>query len=69
MFEKCLIESGRELNVQVNPMNPVISDFINRNVRPNEISQKVANYFEKLKNNVDLIVVIIPDFPSGVYGK
>lgn len=69
MFEKMLSESGSELNVVVGPMNPVISDFIQRNMRPNEIIQKFAAYFEQQKNLVDLIVVIIPDFPPGVYGK
>lgn len=64
-----LVDSGRELNVAVGPMNPVISDFIQRNMRPNEITQRVATYFDQQKALVDLIVVIIPDFPPGIYGK
>lgn len=64
-----LIDSGRELNVAVGPMNPVFNNFIQRNMRPNEITQIVAAYFEQQKTLVDLIVVIIPDFPPGIYGK
>lgn len=64
-----LADSGRELNVAVGPMNPVITDFINKNMSQNKITQKVAAYFEQYKTLVDLFVVVIPQFSSGVYGK
>jgi len=62
--------SGKELNVVVNPMDPPIICLLQRNMRVGEIKTLVGNNFRKLKQvNTELIVVIIPDSPAGVYGK
>lgn len=62
--------SGKDLNVVVNPMDPPINCLLQRNMRVGEIKTLVGNNFRKLKQvNTDLIVVIIPDSPAGVYGK
>lgn len=62
--------SGRDLNVNVSPMDPVINCFLQRNCRMDEVKASVGSVFTKQKAcNTDLIVVVIPDNPSGVYGK
>jgi len=62
--------SGKDLNVVVNPMDPPINCLLQRNMRVAEIKTLVGNNFRKLKQvNTELIVVIIPDAPAGVYGK
>ncbi|XP_026820735.1 protein argonaute-2-like [Rhopalosiphum maidis] len=67
-FERTLIASGNSLNVSVNPMNPPINNVVQRNARLSEIKTLVGNLFTKLKaNNVELVVVIIPDYPPGIY--
>ncbi|CAH1737621.1 unnamed protein product [Aphis gossypii] len=68
-LERNLIMSGKELNVVVNPMDPPINCLLQRNMRVAEIKTLVGNNFRKLKQvNTELIVVIIPDAPAGVYG-
>lgn len=59
---------GRDLNVIISPMNPAHNISIQRNWRINDIQNEVVSFFNKQKNNVELIVVIIPDSPPGVYG-
>ncbi|XP_050530868.1 protein argonaute-2-like isoform X2 [Daktulosphaira vitifoliae] len=66
-FEKDLIKEGRDLNVIISPMNPVQNSPIQRNWRMSDIQNEVLNFFNKQKNNIELIVVIIPDSPPGVY--
>ncbi|XP_050439319.1 protein argonaute-2-like [Adelges cooleyi] len=66
-FERCLMQSGRELNVNINRMAPVFNVTIQRHWRVNDIEREVTFFFNKQKHNMDLIVVIIPDFPPGVY--
>jgi len=68
-FERTLISSGSSLNVSVNPMDPPINNGgVQRNARLSEIKTLVGNIFTKLKaNNVELVVVIIPDYPPGIY--
>jgi len=62
--------SGRELNVAINPMDPVINCFLPRNFHLEELKTSVGKIFTQQKAcNTELIVVVIPDFPSGVYGK
>lgn len=62
--------SGKDLNVVVSPMDPPINCLLQRNMRVGEIKTLVGNNFRKLKQvNTELIVVIIPDSPAGVYGK
>lgn len=68
-FEKCLMMSGRGLNVNVSPMDPVHNCPIQRHWRLPDIQREVTNFFKVKSNDVQLIVVIIPDFPPGVYGK
>lgn len=68
-FEKYLVNSGKELNVIVNPMNPVINCFINRHWRLNDIQREITHILNKANGVVELVVVIIPDYPTNVYGK
>lgn len=68
-FEDALIKCGKDLDVNVCKMDPVYNYFIQRNYRPNDILKEVTNFFNKLKDVVELIVVIIPDYPAGIYGK
>lgn len=68
-LERNLMMSGKDLNVVVNPMDPPINCLLQRNMRVAEIKTLVGNNFRKLKQvNTELIVVIIPDSPAGVYG-
>lgn len=68
-FENGLIRSGAELNVTVRSMYPVKNHFLRRNCRLSEIRIEVTNFFNKAKaDGIELIVVIIPDGPAGVYG-
>lgn len=60
--------SGRNLNVIVSPMDPAHNCPIQRHWRLQDIQREVTNFFTA-KSNVELIVVIIPDYPPGVYGK
>ncbi|KAF0766388.1 protein argonaute-2-like [Aphis craccivora] len=68
-FEKMLILSGKDLNVTIEPMNHVISLFIPRKFNLDEYKAKVESIFTKLKAcNTEIIFVIFPEFPTGVYG-
>lgn len=50
-------------------MDPIITITLDRFCRLPEIESKVSEVLKSTKqNNVDLVVVIIPDFPPGVYG-
>lgn len=69
-FESCLINSGKGLNVAVSPMYPVISCVIERRWHAHDIQKEIIGIFNKIKNeNFELVVVVIPDFPSGIYGN
>lgn len=50
-------------------MAPAINLTYNRGVRIDDIQKDVTKHLNNLKGKVDLVVVIIPDFPAGVYGK
>jgi len=51
-------------------MDPPINHSVLRNARLSEIKTLIGNLFTKLKaNNVELVVVIIPDYPPGIYGE
>jgi len=70
MFEGCLINSGKNLNVNVNRPYPVKNVPIQRHWRLNYIQKEVTTVFNwAKKESVELVVVIIPDYPPGVYGK
>lgn len=66
-FEKSLMMSGKDLNVVINAMDPVINCFVSRQNLA-EIKSSVMNIFIKQKAlKTDLIVVVIPDYPVGIY--
>lgn len=56
------------LNVNVQPMSPAINLTFNRS-RLDDIQKDVTKNLNSLKGKVDLVVVVIPDNPHGVYGK
>lgn len=65
-----MIRSGTDLNVTVRPMYPVKNYLLRRNCRLNDVQVEVTNFFNKAKaDGMELIVVIIPDGPTGIYGK
>lgn len=64
-----LSDCGKNLNVTVSKMKPILNYIIPRGCRFPDIGKQVTNLFNSQKNLVDLIVVVIPDFPSGLYGK
>lgn len=71
-FERMLIQSGKELNVMVNPMDPVFNVTLQRNVRIDAIEKDVENFLNRAKKfapPMELVVVVIPDYPPGIYGK
>lgn len=62
--------SARDLNVVINPMDPVINCFLPRNNSLSELKNLMGNLFAKQKAcDTELIVVVIPDYPPGIYGK
>ncbi|XP_025198780.1 protein argonaute-2-like [Melanaphis sacchari] len=68
IFEGLLISSGKNLNVTVNSMDPVMNCIVQRNGRISEINTLIGNKFTMLKSQkVELVVVIIPDCPTGIY--
>jgi len=69
-FEKSLMTSARQLlNVIINPMDPVINCFLSRSSLA-EIKTSIGIIFTKQKAcNTELIAVVIPDYPDGIYGE
>lgn len=62
--------SARDLNIGLGPMDPVINCFMSRNNNLVELKNLIGNVFSKQKAlDTELIVVVIPDYPAGVYGK
>jgi len=62
--------SGKDLNVAIDPMSRAINLFIPRTFNLDEHKTKVENIFAKLKAyNTEIIFVIFPEFPKGVYSK
>jgi histidinol-phosphate/aromatic aminotransferase/cobyric acid decarboxylase-like protein len=57
------------LNVKVKPMVPGINLTFQRGVRLGDVQKDVTKTLNNLKGKVDLVVVVIPDNPSGIYGK
>nr|QEI10611.1 argonaute 2 X2 [Myzus persicae] len=69
-FEKSLMMSARDLNVVINPMDPVINCFLPRNNSLSELKNLMGNLFAKQKAcDTELIVVVIPDYPPGIYAS
>lgn len=69
-FEKILIMSGKDLNVNVNQISHICPYNIPRNGHLSEIQKEVTKLFNNFKaKSFELIVVIIPDYPPGIYGK
>lgn len=69
-LEKSLMASSRELNVFLSPMEHPMNRPIERHWRLNDIGREVTNFFMKAKaDKMELVVVVIPDYPAGVYGK
>lgn len=68
-FESKLVDCSKEVNVVISPANLISECFIYQNDSYKQKEKKVTNFFNKHKNNVDLIVVIIPDFCDMIYGK
>ncbi|VVC24908.1 Hypothetical protein CINCED_3A021441 [Cinara cedri] len=69
-FERMIIQSGRDLNVMVNPMDPVFSMTLQKHIRIDSIEKDVQNFLNRAKKFVppmELVVVIIPDYPQGIY--
>ncbi|XP_050438585.1 protein argonaute-3-like isoform X2 [Adelges cooleyi] len=66
-FEKRLRGSGQSVNVDISPMAPPFNIPIKQKSHINKIERKVTNFFNKQKHIMELIVVIIPEFPAGVY--
>jgi len=61
--------SAKDLNVIINPMDPVINCFMPRSSL-SEIKTAIGIIFTKQKAcNTELIVVVIPDYPQGIYGE
>lgn len=61
--------SARDLNVTISPMDPVINNFLSRNNLA-DLKSSIGNIFSQQKaNGTELVVVVIPDYPPGVYGK
>jgi len=61
--------SARDLNVNISPMDPVINSFLSRNNLA-DLKSSIGDIFSKQKAfGTELIVVVIPDYPPGVYGK
>jgi len=68
-FEKSLLMSARDLNVVINPMDPVINRLLPRSSLA-DIKTSIGNVFTEQKAcNTELIVVVIPDYPAGIYGE
>ncbi|XP_016662198.1 protein argonaute-2 isoform X1 [Acyrthosiphon pisum] len=68
-FEKSLMMSARDLNVVMSPMDPVINIFLPRSSLA-DIKTSIGNVFTKQKAcNTELIVVVIPDYPAGIYAS
>ncbi|KAL4119321.1 hypothetical protein QTP88_012145 [Uroleucon formosanum] len=68
-FEKSLMMSARDLNVIINPMDPVINCFLPRSSLA-DIKITIGSVFTKQKAcNTELIVVIIPEYPAGIYAS
>ncbi|XP_027849145.2 protein argonaute-2-like isoform X2 [Aphis gossypii] len=68
-FEKMLITTGKDLNVTINSMNPVINCFLPRNFNLDEFKATIESIFTKLKAcNTEIIFVVIPEIQTGVYG-
>lgn len=71
-FEKLLIQSGKDLNVAVEPMFFPYNLHIQKYDRIESIEESLNNFLmsQKVLNPpVELVVVIIPDYPQGIYGK
>ncbi|XP_025202202.1 protein argonaute-2-like [Melanaphis sacchari] len=67
-FEENLIKSGKDLNVAINPMDPVINNFSSKNFEEDELKSTIEKIFKKLKAcNTEIVFVVIPDFQVGVY--
>ncbi|VVC42413.1 Hypothetical protein CINCED_3A015370 [Cinara cedri] len=70
-FEVLLMQSGRELNVPVNPMDSIhnlsFSKFENVDIIEREITTVLKKLMAKNIPPIELIVVIIPDYPIGIY--
>lgn len=65
-----MITTGKELNFPISPMDPVILCFEQVGEYICDIQCKVTEILKKVKNKVELIVVIIPDENhSQFYGK
>ncbi|KAF0756787.1 protein argonaute-2-like, partial [Aphis craccivora] len=68
-FEKILMTTGKDLNVTINPMNPVVNCFLPRNFNLDEFKATIESIFKKLKAcNTEIIFVVIPEIQTGVYG-
>lgn len=50
-------------------MVPGINLTYPRGVRLDDVRKDVTKTLNNLKGKVDLVVVVIPDNPSGIYGK
>jgi len=62
--------SGKDLNITIDPMSHVVNYFIPKKFNLDEFKAKVESIFAKLKAcNTEIIFVIFPEFPTGVYGK
>ncbi|VVC41898.1 Argonaute linker 2 domain,Ribonuclease H-like domain,PAZ domain,Piwi domain,Argonaute, linker 1 [Cinara cedri] len=69
-FERMLIQSGKELNVMINPMDPEFNVIFNKNESIKAIEKYVQKCLIKVKNCVppmELVMVVIPDYPQGIY--
>lgn len=67
-----MIESGRELNVKVEPNPFIYASPISKRDHIDVIENNLKTYFAKQKSldpPIELIVVIFPEYPSGIYGK
>lgn len=71
-FERMLIQSGKDLNVCVNFMDPVQNLGIPKYGRIETIEREVKVFLNSTKSltpPMELVVVVIPDYPPGIYGK
>lgn len=71
-FESLLIQSGRELNVAVDPVYFPYNVPLHKYERIETVELVINNFLKNQKSlnpPIELVVVIIPDYPPGIYGK
>ncbi|VVC37415.1 Argonaute linker 2 domain,Ribonuclease H-like domain,PAZ domain,Piwi domain,Argonaute, linker 1 [Cinara cedri] len=69
-FEQMLMQNSRELNMLVSSMVQVYNYSTRRNADIDDIQEEITNFLKKMRSvqpPIEIVVVIMPDFPNGVY--